>query len=151
MDFQFFATDGPTDGPTDRQTDRPTNLVIEAPCRSLKKKKPGQWFSALKRMTSYDQDQDMNIDEISHLTNQEQAECIADKFCSVPNEFAPLKSEDVQFPAFSVKDFPQFRPSEVWLQLTRLNTSKSTVPGDFPARLSKHFAAYLARTSRPHH
>ena len=55
-----------------------------------------------------------------------------------------MKSEDVQFPAFSVKDFPQFRPSEVWLQLTRLNTSKSTVPGDFPARLSKHFAAYLA-------
>ena len=28
--------------------------------------------------------------------------------------------------------------------LSRLDTNKATVPGDFPARLIKHFAAYLA-------
>ena len=32
----------------------------------------------------------------------------------------------------------------MWFALTRLDASKSTVPGDFPAKLSKIFAAYLA-------
>ena len=33
---KFFLTDGQTDRPTDRWTDGPTNLLIEAPFRSLK-------------------------------------------------------------------------------------------------------------------
>jgi hypothetical protein len=28
--------------------------------------------------------------------------------------------------------------------MTQIKTNKATVPGDFPARLIKHFAAYLA-------
>ena len=39
---------------------------------------------------------------------------------------------------------PQFQPSQVWLVLSRLKTNKSTVPGDFPAKLIKLFAAYIA-------
>ena len=41
----------------------------------LKLKKPGQWYSCLKRMTSYDQqrsDQPM-VSEINHLPDQQQA------------------------------------------------------------------------------
>ena len=52
----------------------------------LKTKNPGQWYSCLKRITSYDQkDGQINIDEISHLSDQDQAEKIADKFTSIPN------------------------------------------------------------------
>ena len=41
----------------------------------LKTKNPGQWYSCLKRITSYDQkDGQVNIDEISHLSDQDQAE-----------------------------------------------------------------------------
>ena len=47
-------------------------------------------------------------------------------------------------PPFSDDDIPQFHPSQVWLRLTQLKTNKATVPGDFPARLIKQFAAYIA-------
>ena len=111
----------------------------------LKQKNPGQWYSCLKRITSHDQmNQQINIEEISHLPDQEQAEIIADKFSSIPNLYQPLKTEDVIVPPFSAKDVSQFKPSQVWLLLTHLKTNKSTVPGDFPAKLIKRFTAYIA-------
>ena len=109
------------------------------------KKNPGQWYSALKRITSNDQmSQQLNIDEISHLPDQEQAEIIADKFSSIQNEYEELKAEDISIPEFSENDVPQFLPAQVWFHLARIKTNKATVPGDFPARLIKQFAAYLA-------
>ena len=112
----------------------------------LKNKKPGQWYSCLKRITSYDQQkcQSVHVEEISHLTDQEQAESIAQKFAEIQNEYSPLNTEDIKVPSFSQNDVPQFLPSQVWLILSRLQTNKATVPGDFPVKLIKLFAAYLA-------
>ena len=112
----------------------------------LKQTKPGQWYSVLKRITSYDQQkqQKINVDEISHLSDAEQAEIIAEKFASIQNEYSPLKSDDVEIPPFSKEEVPQFQPSQVWLILSKLQTNKSTVPGDFPVKLIKLFAAYIA-------
>ena len=96
-------------------------------------------------MTSNDQmSKNINIEDISHLPDQEQAELIADKFSSIQNEYDPLKTEDINIPDFQEKDVPKFQPSQVRLHLTKIKTNKSTVPGDFPAKLIKHFAAYLA-------
>ena len=47
-------------------------------------------------------------------------------------------------PPFTLKDVPQFVPSQVWLLLSQLKTNKATVPGDFPIKLVKMFAAYVA-------
>ena len=47
-------------------------------------------------------------------------------------------------PHFEEKEIPQFHPSQVWFALSRLDVKQSTVQGDFPARLIKLFAAYLA-------
>ena len=59
----------------------------------LKEKKPGQWYSWLKRVSSHDQkSESLKIDEISHLSTEEQAELIADKFSSIPNEYDELKT-----------------------------------------------------------
>ena len=111
----------------------------------LKHKNPGQWYSCLKRLSSHDQiSQQTNIDEISPFSDQEQAEMIADKFSSIQNEYEPLKDDDVTIPAFEQDDVPQFQPSQIWFHLAKLKTNKATIPGDFPAKLSKHFAAYLA-------
>ena len=111
----------------------------------LKKKSPGQWYSTLKRITSNDQtNQQVNIDEISHLSDQAQADIIAEKFSSIQNEYKPLQTEDISIPNFSENEIPQFKPAQVWLLLAQLDTNKATVPGDFPAKLSKLFAAYLA-------
>ena len=112
----------------------------------LKLKKPGQWYSSLKRITSYDQqkhDQPL-VDEINHLPDEQQAEIIAAKFASIQNEYEPLKTEDISVPYFEESDIPQFHPAQVWFVLTRLDMNKATVPGDFPAKLIKQFAAYLA-------
>ena len=111
----------------------------------LKEKNPGQWYSWLKRISSHDQkDQQVNIDEISNFTDQEQAEKIADHFASIPNEYQELKNENITFPQFSPDEIPQFEPAQVWKLLAQLKTNKATPPGDFPAKLSKMFAAYLA-------
>ena len=111
----------------------------------LKTKNPGQWYSCLKKITSYDQKGDrITIDEISHLSDQNQAEKIADKFTSIPNEFEELKTEDISFPPFLPEEIPLIAPSRVWLQLTQLKINKATVQGDFPPKLTKMFAAYLA-------
>ena len=111
----------------------------------LKLKKPGQWYQCLKKITSFDQqknDQQI-VDEISHLSDQQQAELIADKFASIPNLYQPLKTEDIHVPHFEENEIPYFHPSQVWFALSRLDAKKATVQGDFPAQLIKHFAAYL--------
>ena len=112
----------------------------------LKLKKPGQWYSCLKRITSYDQqrnDQPL-VDEINHFPDQQQAEIIAEKFASIQNEYQALETEDISVPHFEESEIPIFHPAQVWFVLTRLDTNKATVAGDFPAKLIKQFAAYLA-------
>ena len=53
----------------------------------------------------------INIDDISHLSDPEQAEIIADKFSSIQNEYDQLKTEDINIPDFQEKDVPKFQPS----------------------------------------
>ena len=63
----------------------------------FKTKKPGQWYASLKRLTSYDQlkNDQPTVDEINHLSDQQQSEVIAEKFAKIQNEYQPLKSEDI--------------------------------------------------------
>ena len=111
----------------------------------MKEKSPGQWYSALKRITSGDQQSEqINIQEIRHLSDQDQAEQIAEKSCAIPNEYETFQKDDIQIPPFKNEDVPQFEPSQVWLHLTRLKTNKATTSRDFPAKLTKEFAAYIA-------
>ena len=112
----------------------------------LKLKKPSQWYACLKKMSSFDQlknDQPI-VDDINHLSDQDQAEQIAEKFASIPNSYEGLNTEDISIPVFEESEIPQFHPAEVWFALSRLDTNKATVAGDFPAKLIKLFAAYLA-------
>ena len=112
----------------------------------LKLSKPGQWYSCLKKITAHDQQKSdqLNVDQINHLSDQEQAEKIAEKFASIQNEFEPILSESITIPPFVENEIPQFHPSQVWFVLSRLEINKATVPGDLPARLIRQFAAYLA-------
>ena len=112
----------------------------------LKQKKPGDWFRCLKKITSADQirDEQPTVQEINHLSDQEQAEAIAEQFAKIQNEYKPLKEDDIYIPTFTSKDVPVFQPAQVWFALCKLNTDRATVPGDFPAKLAKTFAAYLA-------
>ena len=112
----------------------------------LKQKKPSQWYSCLKNITSHDQHKNElpQVAEIRHLSDQEQAELIANQFARIQNEYQPLKNDDISVPPFKESEIPHFSPAKVWFALTKINTNKSTAPGDFPAKLIKIFAAYLA-------
>ena len=111
----------------------------------LRRKNPSQWYSSLKRISGFDQKSEkIVISEINHKTDQEQVEVIADFFSSIPNEYEPLKKDDIQVPYFSADQLLQFHPSQVWLHLSKIKTNKATVKGDLPAKLIKEFAAYLA-------
>ena len=109
-------------------------------------KKSSQWYSWLKRLSSYDQHktEPLFIQNIGHLSTEQQAEKIADKFSSIANQYQPLQTSDISIPSFSPESIPQFSPSQVWHCLSKLRANKSTVSGDMPARLYKLFAAYLS-------
>ena len=111
----------------------------------LKISKPGKWYQCLKKLTSHDQQksESFQVDQISHLSDQEQADKIADAFCAIQNEYDSLRSEDIIIPPFTEEETPQFDSAQVWFALSRIDTTKSTVTGDFPAQLIKQFAAYL--------
>ena len=112
----------------------------------LRRSKPHQWYSCLKRMMSHDEHkrEELHVSDIGHLSDQVQCEIIADHFASVQNEFNPLQKGDIDIPSFSKSDIPQFTSSQVWLKLSKIKTNKSTVPGDLPAKVIKQSAVYLA-------
>ena len=74
-----------------------------------------QWYSKLKRLYSYDQQkfEPVIVESIKHLTINEQAEAIADKFARVSQEYAPLKTEDIKIPPFDKESVPRFTPEDV--------------------------------------
>ena len=77
------------------------------------------------------------------MTDQEQAEAIADSFSSISNEYEPVKKEEIKIPAFSNSSIPQFKPAVIRKYLEKIKTNKSTAPGDIPARIIKDFALFL--------
>ena len=59
-----------------------TNIVSD-----LKTSNPGQWYSKLKRMSNYEQTktEQIRVEEISHLSDKEQAEVIEENFSKISN------------------------------------------------------------------
>ena len=65
------------------------------------------------------------IHEITHLDNYSQAEKIADHFSAIPNEYEPIKEDDIDVPPFSQDDIPQFHPTQVWFELAKIKITKA--------------------------
>ena len=88
----------------------------------LKDKNPSQWYTQLKRMSSYDQGRSdqITVDEIDHLSDRDQAEAIADHFASVSQEYEHLQVEDIQIPEIPPGSVPEFTRSDVHKELSKL-------------------------------
>ena len=106
--------------------------------QNLRKNKPRNWHKELKKLTSYDQQFSEEI--IKDLPISEQAERIADKFAAVSQEFEKLATDDIKIPNFSEEDIPQFDEDDIEGVLESMDTSKSNVAGDIPAKILKTFA-----------
>ena len=105
----------------------------------------GQWYSKLQRITNFNQEkaQKVQVDEISHLPDQAQAEAIADSFSAISNEYQPVQKDNICIPPFTKASIPQFKPHQIRKYLDRIKTNKSTAPGDIPARIIKDFSLFL--------
>ena len=105
----------------------------------------GEWYSKLKRMTRQDQDKSevTRVEEISHLSDQEQAELIADNLAEISNSYKGIERSDIDIPSFGPEDIPQLSQAKVKEYICRLKSRKSTPPGDIPVKITKEFAQYL--------
>ena len=107
--------------------------------------KSSQWYQKLKRLTNSGRNKSENVqvDEICHLSDEAQAEAIADSLSAISNEYQEIKKDDISIPPFSASSIPQIRPHIVRRYLKNIKTNKSTAPGDIPARIIKEYALFL--------
>ena len=95
--------------------------------------------------TSYEnKSEKLLVDQINHLTDQEQCDLIADEFTKIPNQYSPLHRKDIVIPPFLSSQVPQFKSSQVWKKLASMKPNTSSQEGDVPAKVVRYFAAYLA-------
>ena len=114
--------------------------------KDLKQSEPGQWYSKLKRLCSYDENKSepIEIDEIKTQTDQEQAETLSEFFAKTRQEFEPLKKEDIDIPSFEFEDIPQFTKEKNEAELIKININKSVPPQDIPPKIIKMFSNQLS-------
>ena len=93
--------------------------------KDLKQSNPAQWYSKLKRMTSYDdqKSEEVLVENISHLTNYEQAEKIADHFSAISNSYEPIDSQKVLINSENNNVIPKFEAFQVYEVLKKIKTN----------------------------
>ena len=84
------------------------------------------------------------VDSISHLSDKEQVELIADNFMKVSNLYEPIDPEKIYLKAENEKPIPVIEAHEVYEYLKRIKTNTSTVKDDVPAKIIKEFAPELS-------
>ena len=100
----------------------------------------------MKKLTPLDQhtSDKIIIQEINHLTDEEQSEKLAEHFSSILSQYEQLNKEDISIDQIVAEKIPQFKEVQVWDLLIQLKTNKSTVKGDISAKVYKELAAYIA-------
>ena len=115
--------------------------------QDLKISKPGQWHQKLKRMTSHDQAKSEVpiVQSLQGMSNQAQAEKIADQFGHISNLYDPLQTEDISLDEIvNEKPFPCMEPYFVHQKIKSMKNNTATVPGDIPIRVVKQFGYELS-------
>ena len=113
------------------------NIICKA-----KEADPNGWYQLIKRISNYDQGKSevLQIDEISHLSDQEQVEEIAKSFNRPSQTYKALEKSDIDFPPFSPDQVPRYTTLEIKGFINKIKTNKSTIPGDIPAKILKKFS-----------
>ena len=114
--------------------------------QNLKNSNPGQWYKQMKLLMKYDQKEDkLEVESLKNLSDDAQAEAIAEKFASIANEFKPLDRESINVPHFTEDQIPVISESEVLNVLQGLKTNVSTRPDDVPAKVLQKFSKLLSK------
>ena len=111
----------------------------------LKTSNPSQWYSKIKRMSAHHQNEESIVQELIGLSDQDQAEQIADQFCEVSNLYQPLENESIQLE--SKRDDrppPEINPYLVYLKIMSIKKKTSTLIDDMPMKVIKYCAEELS-------
>ena len=113
---------------------------------SLTNSDPRKWYHWLKRLVPSGQlkGNEFSVEDINHLSSEEQAEKIADAMSKVRNEYEPLQTNDIKVPFFGENKIPMISVTSVEKVLETLNINKSTPKGDIPTKIIKQFSKYLS-------
>ena len=104
-----------------------------------------QWYSKIKRMTSHSIEEETVIEEFQGLSDQIQAEKIADQFEQISNLYSPLNMKDINIS--SLKDDrppPEVNPYLVYLKIMSLTKKTDTAIGDIPMKVIRLCAEELS-------
>ena len=114
--------------------------------KHLSKANPKNWHRELKKLTCFDQQksEEILVESIKHLPDEIQAELIADKFAAVSQEYEKIRDDDINVPNFTESEVPVITVENVRLTLAQMDTNKSNVAGDVPARILKHFSKEIS-------
>ena len=115
--------------------------------KGLRKVQSKYWYRELKKLTSFDQlkSEEIIVESIKELSDEEQAELIADNFAAISQEYEKLKTEDIKVPYYSESDIPVVTEEDVINALESMDANKSNVNNDVPLRILKKFAKYIAK------
>ena len=72
-----------------------------------------------------------------------QTEAIADAFSYISKLYDPIKTEEINFPPYSVSSVPVVTNEKVKQFLQKIKTNKSTAPGDIPAKILKDYGHFI--------
>ena len=107
----------------------------------LKTSNVSQWFSKVKRMSGKeDERSDFTVDELLGLSDQDQAEKIADHYAGISQLYKPVTNSD--FPEYSCppkKAPPKISPAKIEKIIKTMNKKSAGVPGDIPMKLISDF------------
>ena len=94
----------------------------------LKNSNPGQWYSKLKRMTSYDnlKSEEVTVENICHLPDIEQAEIIADNFSRISNSYNPIDPDKICTSQGNEKSTPKVEAFQVYEFLKKIKTNTNS-------------------------
>ena len=111
----------------------------------LKKTDPGKWYAMAKKIGAINDNNggDIKVESLSHLSNKECADEIAQHFSSVSNEYLPI--DYTQLPCYlPALPAPQVEEFDVYQRIKRIKKTKSTLPIDIPDKLRKECSHFLA-------
>ena len=79
----------------------------------LIEKDQNQWYSQYKRLTNNGKTDNVIVDEISHLSDKEQAEKIAESITAVSQEYDYLQTKDIENPPLEKSSILHITVTEV--------------------------------------
>ena len=119
-----------------------TNIVED-----LKSSNPSQWYSKVKRMGGIAESRTGNtiVEDLEGISNENQAEKIAQHYSQVSNEYQALRKDDIPNHLYSTEELPPVVEAyQLYQRIMKMNSKKATVKDDIPMSLIKEFAAELS-------